>query len=825
MDKILLFIATERQNVTVKNELRKTVSLIKDTKDKRQASHLVRLASAVVVGSEDSVTSAHDGQTLTLWHDMSKEEPLQELEVNCQEDKQENEKVNDEDIFRYNDFFLLAEALHNFADKLQEIGSYLLYVFWCVDKYTPNPSEVPEYFGALKRLSQWHHGALYIICEKAEVVNEWSDFLPLHIANETSSVVRSVFDLFWRGHLTFSLEGNGETVQLPESVITCTSGLPVLGTDPAQDALYMLPTAEVVADFDVGTLPWIYFRLGSTYELSAAQHIDPEEYEEVVAMINALTAQPGMATLIRLRYSSLPPAMEGIKALTTVEWKRINVEGQFDLVPKLHFKGYHLTLNMIILSEGASYGKAAMIMLQEPSACGEDVVKLYANAKLGVQERGKSEIETVMQLLRETPGMSSLHMAVLSHLSCNLPKEIKRRLDRVGHLDREFDDDTKRAVEAAASEEFLRCLLLTPAPPHRLRDSFRSVLPEISASCNKWPEYLALLESEAEIISRNQQCAGDLLGGLAPPPQSEAMLALNASQLVKLFTKNGSPAEHVKRKMTKHTSSGCHLFKTKCTLKEVKCLKWPESLYSHHHGIYYNIDERHEKLTEECNRIKNRYIIQETASTCSSYQDRESAYVTVSSHKAKSKEPQVQGKTANSLEKHRSLRQLSSRCSEDTVSLRSGQSSRCNRGPLRRSPRKHFQQRSPSKNANSGIREKRSSGHRDLMKPSELLQPTRSRVPPRNNSNPYNKSAPKPADLSDLHKQKLRVAVVESLESEGVKMKDPLFKVCFKKLFAVCRPFALDVIGHGSTSKTMEKIAKSHVKQVIEFEKLKSKRK
>ncbi|MPC71849.1 hypothetical protein E2C01_066139 [Portunus trituberculatus] len=66
--------------------------------------------------------------------------------------------------------------------------------------------------------------------------------------------------------------------------------------------------------------------------------------------------------------------------------------------------------------------------------------------------------------------------------------------------------------------------------------------------------------------------------------------------------------------------------------------------------------------------------------------------------------------------------------------------------------------------------------------------------------------------------QKLRVAVVESLEREGMRMKDSLFKVCFKKLFAVCHPFALDVIGQGSTSKNMEKIATAHVKQVIDFE-------
>lgn len=33
------------------------------------------------------------------------------------------------------------------------------------------------------------------------------------------------------------------------------------------------------------------------------------------------------------------------------------MEGQFELTPSLHFKGYHLILNMIILSEGAQKGK------------------------------------------------------------------------------------------------------------------------------------------------------------------------------------------------------------------------------------------------------------------------------------------------------------------------------------------------------------------------------------------------------------------------------------------------------------------------------------
>ena len=44
------------------------------------------------------------------------------------------------------------------------------------------------------------------------------------------------------------------------------------------------------------------------------------------------------------------------------------------------------------------------------------------------------------------------------------------------------------------------------------------------------------------------------------------------------------------------------------------------------------------------------------------------------------------------------------------------------------------------------------------------------------------------------------------------------------KLFHVCRPFALNVMGHGSNSRDMEKIAQSYVKQVVKFEKKNKKR-
>ena len=111
------------------------------------------------------------------------------------------------------------------------------------------------------------------------------------------------------------------------------------------------------------------------------------------------------------------------------------------------------------------------------------------------------------------------------------------------------------------------------------------------------------------------------------------------------------------------------------------------------------------------------------------------------------------------------------------------------------------------------------------FKSSDLLKPGESKLSNLSKSVSRNKKVQSSAVLSDVHKQKLRNAILITLEEEGMKMKNKLFKISFKKLFEVCKPFALDVIGcRGSTSKNMEKIARAHVKQVIEFEQLKMKK-
>ncbi|KAG0729797.1 hypothetical protein GWK47_029608 [Chionoecetes opilio] len=190
----------------------------------------------------------------------------------------------------------------------------------------------------------------------------------------------------------------------------------------------------------------------------------------------------------------------------------------------------------------------------------------------------------------------------------------------------------------------------------------------------------------------------------------------------------------------------------------------------------YNLGEGSERFVDQCGATERRYIRQETASTCTVFQDKDSAYVTVTSRPSARKETKDATRPAQKQPTFTKPETRSGRGKGD--GLVGGQAGVGGRGaraePPRRSPRKH-----------------------KLVVREAALRST----------NPRNQVC-----------TKLRVAVVEALECESVRMKDPLFKLCFKKLFAVCHPFALDVIGQGSTSRSMERIATAHVKQVIDFE-------
>ncbi|KAF2350979.1 MDN2-binding protein C-terminal domain [Trinorchestia longiramus] len=479
-----------------------------------------------------------------------------------------------------------------------------------------------------------------------------------------------------------------------------------------------------------------------------------------------------------------------------------------------------------------------------------------------------SQEDAVRQLLKATPLFSSQQMSTLAHLQLHLPAQITKKLQNKGNNLSNLWEQTKDELETLASQEVLTMVksydgaLCGDVLP--LNDSSKDWCHlhkdwELKLTKNEWPEYRALVVAERrdkkERDSHRQKTR--LLGLSAPSNVSttSSVVALDAKQLTKIFRKDlllrkafydkrsrrsseskSSEDEARTQKMIKVSSVGDQYpFKANTSPSQAIAAQYPEALFLHYHGIHYNKDIRREKYEEECNRAQQRHIRGETASFCSTFCGRGQlcTFRAAAHHPISVEDADNHGASGV----RQAVRGCASVADADTISVRSTSSS-CRRAAapaagVRRSPRKLSTKSTCEASTVGG----------DQVKPSDLLAPKKS-------------LAVRPSDLLTASKQlravhsavgatrsagqdrrgrrlnvtatelsdKLRGAVLTALEEEGIKMKDKLFKVCFKKLFAVCRPFAADVIGRGSTSRNMEKIARAHVKQVIDFEKKLEKR-
>ncbi|OQR76657.1 hypothetical protein BIW11_07642 [Tropilaelaps mercedesae] len=163
----------------------------------------------------------------------------------------------------------------------------------------------------------------------------------------------------------------------------------------------------------------------------------------------------------------------------------------------------------------------------------------------------------------------------------------------------------------------------------------------------------------------------------------------------------------------------------------------------------------------------------------------------------------------------------------------------------RRSPRKHKQITSPFRNSSQVLRRNPfkdilhevsnsttdtdaagSSQQSSLRNQSTVSSGSARRVRPFSKTESYEEASQfQPAkkqrsDVVDTEKlkRKLRSAVATALEEHGVDLKHPLFRACGKKLFTICKAYAVDLVGTGKTSEILLNVAKTYAKQVVDCE-------
>lgn len=281
-------------------------------------------------------------------------------------------------------------------------------------------------------------------------------------------------------------------------------------------------------------------------------------------------------------------------------------------------------------------------------------------------------------------------------------------------------------------------------------------------------------------------------------------ISVSAKDILKLFDTSGNSKRSPKEEV-KYTE--CNM-KPSITRESLEALSWPYLLHCRYHDLYYNTDT--EQLESACNATKARLVADETSTTC----DRNlgTSLLTVQGYATRKQSAggMLEPLQRSPRKKHAVPYAL------PTV--------------LRRSPRKRVAVVKKQKGASSLPLLKRSPRN-----PPTALPPLR-RSPPKQSKKALSsthtkkdayKGVPKKSQTdvpskNDKLKMKVRIAVTSALESHGVDREHKLFNACGKKLFAICKTFAEDLVGCGQTTRLLQRIANSHAAQVIDFERLKA---
>ncbi|XP_065294211.1 mdm2-binding protein-like isoform X1 [Dermacentor albipictus] len=320
-----------------------------------------------------------------------------------------------------------------------------------------------------------------------------------------------------------------------------------------------------------------------------------------------------------------------------------------------------------------------------------------------------------------------------------------------------------------------------------------------------WPERLFLVSESLKGSASGENRTMSNAGG----SPGHKMLSISAAEIIKLFDESG----RAKRKPVHLVHVMGQSTKPSISRNQVESTYWPDVLQYKYHDMYYNTDS--EVLESSCCAMRERCLVDETATTCTSSLE-SSTLPQSKSRKPSSKAcvPARKSPQKRSLNRDRTAL----RGHQQKHSLSSTRNDRVASAPLRRSPRKAASSQNMPRKTVPLVRNS----------PQAAASPFLLRRSPRKNirKQECDESRRETVDpvsgtAAEKLRLKLRVAVANALEKNGVIQSSPLYKPCGKKLFAICSTFAQDLVGSGRTSELLQKIADSHAKQVVKFEMLK----
>ncbi|RXG68517.1 hypothetical protein Avbf_06832 [Armadillidium vulgare] len=552
-----LYLSTERFYSLLYKELGLGIASVKQNIS--SSNHdFISVSSISLCKSEEGKDSVDEYFTIEKNYDLTKELPSVENE--------ESFTLDDPNL---QDYYKVSESLHKFADLNCENGNTVLHIFWCVQDFLPCPSETVEFYGALKRLHCWYNATLNIITNNFDAVEDWISYLPLQVIGSSVEIIRNISQNLWKGCLAFSVEG--KTNVTPVSQVTLCSEsknfniFNFCGANKGRK-LFVLPVAEVFLEIQLKSIPWAFVQRESLCYLSPSSDSLPKDKEHAEKILDSLTHSDEVGVLFRLRYSYVPPLVQGVKSLDTEHWKQTIAEGNFDLQPSLSFHNRHETMVFLMLSKDTKLGLMNCVALVDPNSYGEDIVKMILQDQLQdktLETESYHKIRNLLQGIMNILGLRFMH--------CLIRKQI---LAKKGEVADDLTEEEKLKLECCSSHQILNEFVV-PSKRAKIRPSDTIIPSEVTLLVEALPEYKALEEKE-----KKSKCgfarvtSGDFLCGLPPPVITVKTKGIDAAHIHSCYT-------DYKKKIEQNQE-----ISKECNGKWIKDVGWRDALHLKYHGIY-----------------------------------------------------------------------------------------------------------------------------------------------------------------------------------------------------------------------------------------------
>ncbi|XP_076311554.1 mdm2-binding protein-like isoform X2 [Tachypleus tridentatus] len=784
-----------------------------------------------------------------------------------------------DDSRKFRTISIIAEEIHSLGDQLKPPGNSLVNVLLDGQLMaTLDPMNHLDLYGALYRFFVWHNA--YTVCYEShgcdkQVLNNW-----VHLLNgEIMSIHEKSFlcpDL-WRGSLRFTTNNKNTSLDIPGFSLFPSPELErstnhemenmniktIQNKEKCPEHKEKVPVPfevssclEVVHICSVDTIP-LHLICHARFCLCVKSF---SRFLQASQFLHHVNSKKKVAVILRLKLAdkTLLPKHDISDSFTSKAWKKAVLCGSVQ-TPVLEIKGHTKYLNFLLVSDyPVSSSSVSVYPLYDHSTQDASFYHdLITNCKPSTYniEHARQDIKTHLKCI---PEMSDTSFQCFVQLLESVQKIVKNQCTdnekEVCQTENPPDNDLN-TIHSVVLQNWEQTRLFNSASlPRKMKRVFASFDELVEPS--SWPEMRSLYQKE----SQNKLSLPGAKG------ITEASLP-DAKDFSKYFQSDGRPVSGRLEVGNHKCSSKSHI-----SFEELQKMKWPNLKHCRYHDVYYNIDSTSDETQMELNKFKDHYILQETACNCNSHQVAQVTVMGQNENETKRKmnfklEKHVKGNSYNKsassntpeseeqngsseiLELQKRLRKhgkfVASKINKQlnsSAKLSAKVKPSCS-NTLKtnvRSPRKQMNSK-PNVTKSDFVKQNISSdlesrcvadGFNSYSRKDEKTYSSHCLHCRKISSNATSlhqytlnsssrTSLKTDSELPDKHKRKLREAVTCALEANGIPMTHPSFRACGKKLFAVCKTFAKDVIGHGRTSTMLKKISNAHVKQVIEFERMK----